>query len=135
MLLPCFPKFFLVYRVSIHKPNILSIYSNINLYFHQLSGIHLINLLIYEFIHCTIKPSNPIYTAIPPSIHSFTHTSIHPSIQRLIHSSTHPSIIKLYLPSIGPPIHAIILPSVNPKFQPLIQTPIHPFNLNLPISL
>ena len=36
---------------------------------------------------------------------------------------------------IVPSIYATILPSINPKFHIFIQTPIHPFNLNSPISL
>ena len=84
-----------------------------------------------------IQPSN--YLFIKRSVHSFTHLSIHPFNHLYIHPPTYPSshssIIKLYLPSIDLPIQETILRSVNPKFHPFIQTPIHLFNLDLPISL
>ena len=132
MLLPCSPNFF-----SIHLPKILSIYSNNNPYFYQFSWIHLISLLIHVFIHYTIQLSN--YPFIQRSVHLSTHIFIHPFNHLFIHpsthSSSHSSIIKLYFPSIDPPIYETILPSFNPKFQPFIQTPIHPFNLDLSVSI
>ena len=94
----------------------LSIDSSNNLYIYQLSWIHLISLFIHVLIYYTIQISN----------HSFIDRSVYPSTYPAIHLWFN-STYDLTLPT--------ILPCVNPKFHPFAQTPIHPFNLNLAISL